>query len=114
MFIGKTVVRSRLAKDVERAKPIRHDGQRGNPGPFEGDPTYRCEAIGSSVDGRENSIRFLQRIIGNGKPGEPNRFDTTAVTFRQRIRSEAKVPTRPIIFCIKGRCVSRFGRIRTC
>lgn len=30
-----------LAKDVERAKPIRHDGQPRMSAPFEGDPTYR-------------------------------------------------------------------------
>jgi len=30
-----------LAKDGERAKPIRHDAQRGVQAPFEGDPTYR-------------------------------------------------------------------------
>ena len=105
----KSVVRfSFLAKDVERAKPIRHDGQRGNPGPFEGDPTYRSE----SIDRFLRLIRSLQRIIANGKPVEPNRFDTTAVTFHLRIHFEGKVLTRRITFNIKERCDSRFDRIR--
>jgi hypothetical protein len=30
-----------LAKDGERAMPIRHDGQKLVSAPFEGDPTYR-------------------------------------------------------------------------
>ncbi len=30
-----------LAKDGERARPIRHDGQKLISAPFEGDPTYR-------------------------------------------------------------------------
>ena len=34
-----------LAKDGERAKPIRHDAQRGVQAPFEGDPTYRSKIL---------------------------------------------------------------------